>query len=548
MQKQSLRIFPMILVLCLLFGCSSEKKDVSSDNPSSSSASSGSSASGEISLAFVENDSLSPYEAKTKSNQELAGLVYDGLIKLDENFEPVYVLADKISFSGSSCTVQIKSGARFTDGTPVTAEDAEYSLAKAREATELKYAAGLAHVSSVSASGSTLTITLAHEDAYFVNLLDFPIFKKGTDSRQNSDKKSVPPVGSGRYEFFADGGEYHLEANADWIGGNVGIARIRLVNLPDADAVAHAISVGKIDVYYSDLSDNAFPSMKGTSVPVVTSNLVYLGASSSGIMKNQNIRQAVSLAIDRSDVVSSVYFESATAAKGPYHSHIKSVAGLQTIADRKNIDAALESLSLSGYHNKDGDGYYTNNAGRIRLKIIYYAGSNAKKLLADKLVAYLKAVGIEAVPEGLEWDVYQSYIKNGYYDLYIGEIKIPANLDIFSLITAGGLLSGKPVNSDAPAVSEAPSETADSEPAEADADTVSSEPAAENGIAAELAISNFHEGKGSITEVLSCLNEQLPVIPICHRSGVVIYSSRISGGLTPVAGDPFYGIENCKIS
>lgn len=100
MQKQSLRIFPMILVLCLLFGCSSEKKDVSSDNPSSSSASSGSSASGEISLAFVENDSLSPYEAKTKSNQELAGLVYDGLIKLDENFEPVYVLADKTVFRG----------------------------------------------------------------------------------------------------------------------------------------------------------------------------------------------------------------------------------------------------------------------------------------------------------------------------------------------------------------------------------------------------------------------------------------------------------------
>ena len=55
----------------------------------------------------------------------------------------------------------------------------------------------------------------------------------------------------------------------------------------------------------------------------------------------------------------------------------------------------------------------------------------------------------------------------------------------------------------------------------------------------------MHNGNGSVAEVLSCLNEQMSIIPICHRKGLVIYSDKISDGLSPVPDDPFNGIENC---
>ena len=59
------------------------------------------------------------------------------------------------------------------------------------------------------------------------------------------------------------------------------------------------------------------------------------------------------------------------------------------------------------------------------------------------------------------------------------------------------------------------------------------------------------EGKdvnGSVAEVLSCLNEQMSVIPVCHRNGLVIYSDKISSGLSPVPDDPFNGLENCTVT
>ena len=43
-----------------------------------------------LSLPFSATDSLNPYVAVTKVNQELSMLMYDPLIKLNEKFEPVY--------------------------------------------------------------------------------------------------------------------------------------------------------------------------------------------------------------------------------------------------------------------------------------------------------------------------------------------------------------------------------------------------------------------------------------------------------------------------
>ena len=112
MEIKIYRILPLVLSFCLLFSCSKTQTPNSDQTPASVGQFE---SSGEINMAFVQNDTLSPYEAKTKSNQEISRLMYDGLIRLDENFEPVYVLASDIAVDGKSVTVTINSSARFTD-------------------------------------------------------------------------------------------------------------------------------------------------------------------------------------------------------------------------------------------------------------------------------------------------------------------------------------------------------------------------------------------------------------------------------------------------
>ena len=50
-----------------------------------------------MTLAFTANDTLNPYEAKTKANLELCELLYEGLVRLDNDFKAEYRLASKIA-------------------------------------------------------------------------------------------------------------------------------------------------------------------------------------------------------------------------------------------------------------------------------------------------------------------------------------------------------------------------------------------------------------------------------------------------------------------
>lgn len=548
MEIKIYRILPLVLSFCLLFSCSKMQTPNSDQTPESVGQFE---SSGEINMAFVQNDTLSPYEAKTKSNQEISRLMYDGLIRLDENFEPVYVLASDIAVDGKSVTVTINSYARFTDGKNVSAEDVVYSISAAKNAAESKYCAKLENVTGYSAKdSSTLELTLKNTDEYVARLLDFPVFEKETEKQVNADNKSVPPVGSGRYIFIQENDKYYLKSNSDWIGGRVNIAKINLINLPDDDAIKHGTSVGSVDVYYSDLSQNDIPTMKGTTLPVVLHNLVYLGVNtSSGILSDENLRRCVSAAIDREEITNSVYFGYATAAKGLFHSNLSELSGLQTINTSRDTESASAYLKNAGYVKEQaGDLALNSRQKGINLTLVYNSENNARLLLATKISEYLKSAGIQVTLKGLPFDEYTAAIQYHSYDLYIGEIKIPDNLDAYSLATAGGLLTIS-FSSDAQDESQIGSETSGnqqtpSDSSDVDADTVQGE-TGQKRVSLEEALYKMHNGNGSVAEVLSCLNEQMSIIPICHRKGLVIYSDKISDGLSPVPDDPFNGIENC---
>ena len=553
MSTKTSKLICLLLSFIFLVSCSKpDGTDIVSDD---SSPTESFVATGEINMAFVQNDTLSPYEAKTKLNMELGRLMYDGLVKIDQNFEPIYVIASDISLEGTVCTVTINSSARFTSGNRITADDVVYSANTAKAASGSKYSSKLENISSCTArDADTVVFSLGHTDDYFARMLDFPIFEKETEKQVNSDNKSVPPVGSGRYIFGQQNDNFYLTANPNWIGGRVNIAKINLVNLPDDDAINHGISVGSVDLYYSDLTSNDIPTMSGTSVPVVLSNLVYLGVNtSSGILANGDLRRAVSCAIDREDIKNSVYFGYAEPAKGLYHSGISELAGLQTIDTKRDADKAQGYLKTAGYEKDSVTGIATNKDGKtVELSLVYYSGNNARGLLAQKLSESLKLAGIEVNLKGLSWDEYTSAIKYYSYDLYIAEIKIPDNLDAYSLATAGGTVELKNESSAVSQPSGGQSDGSDGSQVEgndgsgesvADADTAMS--SGGEYVSLNQALLKLHNGNGSVAEVLSCLNEQMSLIPICHRKGIVIYSQKISDGLSPTAGDPFNGIENC---
>ncbi len=544
-----LNVVAWLCMAGLLCGCAGagQSGDTTSSGVSSSAASGQTES---LTLAYTANDSLNPYEAKTKTNQELCRLLYDSLIILDENMSPVYRLAQDIETKGTTVTVTLRE-AYFSDGSRVTAEDVLASMEAAEEGEYTSYKEDFKNLTdkSVTQSGK-LELTLAFEDVYFVNFLDFPIYKKGSQDQQNTDNKNLPPIGCGRYVYHEDAGSYWLTANAKWWGGSVTMERIELLNLPDDDAIDHGVQVGTVDWYYYDLQDNTLPGGTGTtSAKVTLPNLVYLGANlSSGATAIREIRMGISAAMNREGLVENAYFGVATAATGAYPAGVKEVSGLQSIATTADKSEAVTWFEKAGYTGVNASGYRTNGEQVLSLRLIYNQENTARESLARFLANQLEAVGCKVTVEPLSFAKYENAIQNGYYNLYIGEMRIPDNFDLYPLLTAGGLVQ--------PAVSDSASDAEDEEDASSAADTgdrtqpdgvLDGEDEQGSSLTAAQAAYRYHTGVGSLTEMVSCINEQLPIIPICHRTGMLLYANHIVGTPAPLADDPFYGIELCNV-
>jgi len=238
LKKRILAFFLLFTILCLS-GCSNTK-DTSSfieTKPENVDTAIGEMLHGKkkVSLACSVTDSFSPYSAATKLNRDIATLLYDSLIRLDNTFSPVNLLAEKIDVNGKNVTVIIKE-ARFSDGTAITADDVVYCAKKAKKSST-KYGDNLSDASSISAASSnTIVFKLKKADPYFANLLDFPIYKANSDSKSSSDNIEIPPIGSGMYMINEDKTE--LIINPEYHGKKPSVKKISLVNTPDSDALA----------------------------------------------------------------------------------------------------------------------------------------------------------------------------------------------------------------------------------------------------------------------------------------------------------------------
>lgn len=474
-------------------------------------------------LLFCLSDSFNPYQATTGINRELCGLLYDSLIKLDNNFEPIYALAKSAVTDGTTCTVTLRD-ALFSDGSTVTADDVVYSYKLAKESTTA-YADRLYEASSASATNSkTVVFKLTQHDPFFVNLLDFPILKAGSEKLTDADGVVQPPIGSGRYTLSDTLDSLIL--NDGYYGQKGTVKSIRLINAPDKESVAHYVEIGATDIYFTDISDGKIVRMSGKKIDINLTDLVYIGINESNdLLRNPEIRYAISSALNRQAICQTAYYNNATAASGFFHPDFKATKSLQNIKVDNDLKIAIENLDKIGYNSLDSDGYKTNSAGkRVRLSLLVNSDNASRVAAADMIAKQLKEAGIEITVIKKSYTDYLASLQNGDFGLYLGEIRLTANMDLASLLVPGGSAAFgrtpyQPEDKEkAPLKSESKNEAENS--GEADGDETVSVPAT----AAEI-ISGFHEGKYSIADVSSVLLTELPAIPVCYRKGLLFYDS-----------------------
>ncbi len=540
----------LILILCLvlsLAGCKNSNAGSSSTNEVTS-APSGAATSKNISLLYSYSDSFNPYTAKTAANRELSLLLYDPLVKTDNNFEPQLVLAKEVKLDGTVCTIKLND-ATFTDGSAVTSDDVVFSYNLAKQS--VRFSGNFYEITEVSTPDKkTVVFTLSQKDPYFINLLDFPIIKSGTADVTNKDGKEIAPIGCGRYVLSND--SLSLVLNKNYYGPKGVIQQINLINSPDQAATSHYVEVGATYVYYDDSGDVV--RMSGKKKEVNLNRFVYIGINSGyGSLATKELRYAISAALDREILCQTAYYNNAVAAKGFFNPSFKPTNAVQTIDSKPNYKITVENLAKIGYNNMNSGGFYSNSSGNNPVFTLLVNSENASRVAAAKLIAeQCKTAGIEISVVECDYAKYVERLTNGDFQLYLGEVQLLDNMDLSALVTPNGsaaygvfVKEEEPTDNQdkKPTDSTTPS-TDDSKPDEPEEDTEMAEDQEPPKTAIELMLQKYHSGECGIGDIASILITEMPQIPICYLNGNLFYSAEIKGGIESSSSDIYLTIQN----
>jgi peptide/nickel transport system substrate-binding protein len=251
------------------------------------------------------------------------------LFRLNPDFTATPWLAEKMDLSsdGLSATVTLKANAKFSDGSPVTAQDVVYTWDRSVELKNPRLFL-LGPVDTVTATNER-TVVFKLKQPFLgltIGLADyaFSIFPKAKLQADASYFDKAPIVSAGQYilkEWTPGANEWAFEENSNFFGGPSMIKRLEFVAVPDSTSRVLQVTTGAIDYAY-DLPASAradFPAeVKTFSVPIL--GMYHLNfnleKAKGGPLADAKVRQAMSLAIDRDAISRRAFFGISPAAKG----------------------------------------------------------------------------------------------------------------------------------------------------------------------------------------------------------------------------------------
>lgn len=436
---------------------------------------------GALSLCLAsEPDKLDPALNSSVDGACLAANSFVGLYTYGEDGTPVPALADgyDLSEDGLTYTFHLKSDLKWSDGSPLTAKDFEYSWKRAANpATAADYSylfdvfAKEGDEIVVSATDdNTLTCTLIAPCAYFEDLACFPVFMPVNQAAvEAADPDGANPGAWAAEAGFISNGAYTLQSwNHDesmvyvknpnfYDADNVTVDELHYMLSSDDTAIYAAYQSGDLQ-FIDTIPNDEIANLLAANDPEfhVTPQLgtYYCGFNVNSklfegltVEQANNMRKALSLLIDRTYIAENIgqtgqevanTFVPAGMADGN-GGEFRANDADYTFPDEANVgyyDASApnveEAISLL-----ETCGYTFDDAGMLSadtpLSMTYLTNdSEGNVKIAEAIQQDFAAIGIELTIEQQEWNVFLEERKAGNFDFcregWIADYNDPINM------------------------------------------------------------------------------------------------------------------------
>ncbi|PEO56926.1 ABC transporter substrate-binding protein [Bacillus toyonensis] len=410
-----------------------------------------------------------PYFQQNGWDGNVTSVIFASLVSTDKQGKPIPELAEKwdVSSDQLTYTFHLRKGLKFSDGSPLTADDVAFTLTLLHD----KAYEGEIDISQYAVKGGkeykegkatsiegiqvvdpqTIKITTEKVNSQAIFVLGGTVLSKayyGKDYKQNTSLDYLKelygkPIAAGPYKFekYIPGQEVRFVANENYYAGKPKIPNF-IYKITSGDTKLQLFQTGEVDYTGLGTGDEILEQAKGlefANIQIETAasfSYIYMN-NNKPYLKDKKVRQALIYGLDRKKYVDTALKGYGTVANVPIHptSWAYTEEGVNKYEydkekAKKLLDEAGWKVGSDGVREKDGQ----------KLKLSYFGPNSAKDsdLLIPIAKENYKEIGVEFNPEFMDFNTMLSKVNKGDYDL--ASVSTPITSDPSE--TSGEYLSG----------------------------------------------------------------------------------------------------------
>ncbi|WP_053957534.1 ABC transporter substrate-binding protein [Inediibacterium massiliense] len=488
-------------------------------------------AGGQLRIPAIGLSTLNPIINDNESIYHVNNLIYEGLMKLDENGKAQPVLAKSWYLSdGNTLVFELRDDVVWHDGQAFSAEDVKFTI------DTLKLAGGASvykvytdHIQSAQVLDN-YRILIIFDDPHYsaIENFIFPIIPKHQfkDSKKVYEVKNITPIGTGSYKI----GKYNkykdieLVVNDQYWGKKPYISSILAKKVPDKEAALTTVEANEGDVASAMNFDwEKYSENKDLKIyEYVTQEYEFLGFNfRNTLLADKKMRKVFAYTIDRHDLIDEVYLGHATLVDVPispssylYQEEQKKYG--KDLAKAKNL------LKELGWIKKQNNSYLENETGQnLKISILVNEENIQRVKAAEGIASDLKEIGIDVSIHAVNFKEYERKIYAGQFDLLLGGWKLLENENLSFLFHSSYIRSTNFIQYSNPNMDQILNEMA--------------------GIQDEALRRKKYE------KFQKLFVEEIPYLSLYFKNSSIIVRGRVKGDILPTNSNIYNNIENWYI-
>jgi len=335
--------------------------------------------------------SLNPRTTSLNLDMGIARSFYEGLFTFDQHMKVIPQLAESYTISPDAkvYTIKLKSGIRFSDGTPFNADAVIFNftdqITKKQNGSSL-----LGGVETFKALDEhTVQITLKKASNNFLNTLAHPaeLIISPTALKKENNTLDAKPVGTGRYivKNWVRGSKLSLIPNPQFHGEATKVQQVDVRPVPEAGSRLAMLKSGQAQfiLRVPPIMKPAIDADKKLKTVMVSTNIVryFEFNNENEILANADVRRAINFAIDKTNFNKIVYRNIAKIQESPLPQTIETFKAQTPYT--YDVKKAKALLAKAGYP----DGFKLS---------IWAKNASASTRTAEFMQQQLKKIGVTA--------------------------------------------------------------------------------------------------------------------------------------------------------